>query len=100
MDRERGRNIGWGERVKSIWVKEEGRLKKDERYAMWHGWIELKVYIIDKFHAISGKERSESTEPQPVQVQRFRYEMIHSAGPYNPYLYKDYLVPRTYPTNK
>ena len=22
------------------------------------------------------------------------------AGPYNPYLYKDYLVPRAYPTNK
>ena len=26
--------------------------------------------------------------------------LSYAAGPYNPYLYKDYLVPRSYPTNK
>lgn len=30
----------------------------------------------------------------------FGIKWIIIAGPYNPYLYKDYLVPRAYPTNK
>ncbi len=64
------------------------------------GWFELKGDIIDSSHAISGKERAKPTAPEPVPVQRFRYLLPHPAGPYNPYLYKDYLVPRTYPSNK
>lgn len=64
------------------------------------GGHELKGIIIDNSDAISGKERAEPAAPEPIQVQRFRYPLSHPAGPYNPYLYKDYLVPRTYPTNK
>ena len=30
----------------------------------------------------------------------FGISFIIVAGPYNPMLYKDYLVPRAYPTNK